>query len=492
MRDGDSFAWSWRSTVHIAPEVESEIHRVILLRGTTSPEVLLVFDGSHQSLPEVRLPRSQRVAEHLTKAIRNAYGIEGVALFSLPKPFEPSNPTQIRYEVVESFSRENSLPASRWVAVDSLEFRSFLDPEDSKSLERGLVEIEAYVSGSRIGPFGKLGWFPELKDWVDSKIVRHGLQLSGPYQQFNTGPRFSLIRFETNGAAVWFKAVGEPNLREYPITVALSEYFPAFLPEVIATRPEWNGWLAIEVKGSHPAPTSGMDAWIAVATTLAELQILSLGRSCRLLELGCQDMRIASLLRLIDPFLHVSRDLMAEQTTRSPAPLSARELSTLGTQLFDLFTAIADSGVPDCLGHLDLNPGNIMLAGHLCKFLDWAEACFGHPFSTFQYLLEQLRRFPRQCNSWSTKLLSAYTEPWRQILKPNVLADSVAAAPLIAVFAHAISGQIWRDATFRFQPEKRAYLRSLTRRIKREADLLSHSIPHSKRSLHSHGPRYCS
>jgi hypothetical protein len=452
----------------------------------------VVFDGHHQTLPEIELPRGERIAEHLTEAVRDAYGIEGVSLFSLRSSSEPPGPSDFGYQVMESWSAGNASLDRRWVAVDSLSLHSFRDPDDFQALERGLAQTEAYAIGNQLGPFGKVGWFPELKDWVESEISKHGLRLSGPYRQLNTGPRFSLIRFETNGVAVWFKAVGEPNLREYPVTVALSAYFPAFLPEVIATRPEWNGWLAKEVKGSHPAPATRMDAWITVARTLAELQVLSLGQPYPLIEIGCHDMRVTSLLKLIDPFLQVLPDLMAEQTTPSPAPLTREELGTLRTQLFDLFAAIAGSGMPNSLGHLDLNPGNIVLSGDLCVFLDWAEACFGQPFSTFQYLFEQFHRFPHECESWSAKLLSAYTEPWRQVLVPEVLAEGIAAAPLLAVFAHAVSGGTWRDANLRFRPKQKAYLRSLTRRIKREADLLSHSIPRSKESLHSEHTRLCS
>lgn len=478
--------------MHTPPDKQSEMHRVILLRGKP-PEVLVVFDGHQFTFPEIDIPRGQRVAEHLTKAIQDTCGVEGVSLFSLRSSSEPSSSVELRYEVMESWSRCDLPHERRWVAVDSLSFHSFPDPKDSQALARGLAQTEDYASGNRLGPFGVLGWFAELKDWIEGEIVKHGLRLSGSYRQFNTGPRFSLIRFETNGTAVWFKAVGEPNLREYPVTIALSEYFPAFLPEIIATRPEWNGWLAREVNGYHPAPLSGTNAWITAATTLAELQVLSLGHSDTLIEIGCRDMRVTSLIKLIDPFLQVMSDLMAEQTTLSPAPLSREELYTLRTQLFDLFTTIADSGMPDSIGHLDLNPGNIVLSGNRCIFLDWAEACFGPPFSTFHYLLEQFRRFPRECGSWSATVLSAYTEPWRRVLIHDVLEEGLAAAPLLAVFAHAaVTSQIWRDADLRVQSGKKAYLRSLTRRIKREADLLSHPIPRSKGLLHSQRARPCS
>jgi len=64
-----------------------------------------------------------------------------------------------------------------------------------------------------------------LVDRVDRRVVLlvqraiepYGLRLSGEFRQLNASPTFALLRLETTGQALWFKAVGEPNLREFPI-----------------------------------------------------------------------------------------------------------------------------------------------------------------------------------------------------------------------------------------------------------------------------------
>jgi hypothetical protein len=105
--------------------------------------------------------------------------------------------------------------------------------------------------------------------------------------------------------------------------------------------------------------------------------------------------------------------------------------------------------------------------------LDWAEPCVGHPFLTFQYLLEHLRRLRPVEPSWETELLSAYVEYWRRFADPHELTEALAAAPLLAAFAYAVAGEAWRDPVRRKDPNVASLLRSLTRRMKWEGDRLT-------------------
>jgi hypothetical protein len=306
---------------------------------------------------------------------------------------------------------------------------------------------------------------------VASKAAPLGLYPTGEFQQFNASPTFSLIRFETNGPALWFKAVGEPNLRESPITVELANLFPSFVPRMIARHKDWNGWLTIETEGTHPDENSDSEAWTRVAKTFGELQIASLGQTQLLLNAGCRDMGARTLLGLIEPFLEVMADLMEQQTKQLPPPLSRSEIATLRMQLQNALSEATDSEIPNAIGHLDFNPGNIVVNHSACTFLDWAEACAGPPFLTFQYLLEHLRRY-RQTNSWQSTVTSAYLDTWRSVISQAQITEALRLSPLLAVFAYAACTDAWRDPEARKRTETARYFRSLTRRMKREAESL--------------------
>ena len=75
-------------------------------------------------------------------------------------------------------------------------------------------------------------------------------------------------------------------------------------------------------------------------------------------------------------------------------------------------------GMPDTLGHLDFNPGNILCSANQCVFLDWAEAYVGPTFLTFQYLIEHLGRSLAQREVGPQRLVDHYASNWLRRVRP--------------------------------------------------------------------------
>jgi hypothetical protein len=84
--------------------------------------------------------------------------------------------------------------------------------------------------------------------------------------------------------------------------------------------------------------------------------------------------------------------LMEKQTKVPPPVLLRSDLVLLGEQIEEALSLSTDVGIPDALGQLDLNPGNVILTEGHSVFLDWAEAYVGNPFFSLQYLVEHFRR----------------------------------------------------------------------------------------------------
>jgi hypothetical protein len=463
-----------RTTTH----EEAETRRIILLRGT-NPEVLVGFDGAHRTLPEVEIPRWQRVAEHLTAAVGETCGIDAVSLSSLEVPPAESGPSQICYEIMETCTPRDEAPGGKhWVVADCLVESGFRDPRDFHAVRQAIAQSLPHAEDTSRGPFGRLGWFPDLQEWVQEEIGRHGLHLSRRFRQFNASPTFSLIRFETDGPAVWFKAVGPPNQREYPITLALARLISRFVPKIIATRPEWTGWLTREAEGPLLHECSTLASWETAARDLAELQIRSLGRSVHLLDVGARDLRAWAFADLVSPFFQAMGELMERQTKTPPAPLSREELRSLAARVRDALAVLDETGIPTTLGHLDLNPGNIVCSPNGCVFLDWAEAFMGHPFLTFEYLREHFRRNVGHNRSEETQFVASYTSPWRAFVSEGDIRRVLEVTPLVDVFACAAGNDLWTDPHKLDALRSAGYLRSLTRRMEREARaLVERSVP---------------
>jgi thiamine kinase-like enzyme len=162
---------------------------------------------------------------------------------------------------------------------------------------------------------------------------------------------------------------------------------------------------------------------------------------------------------------------MTQQTKQDPPPLNQAELTALAKRIREALEELMESEIPNVLGHLDCNPGNIVVSRDKCVFLDWAEGAIGHPFFTIQYLFEYSRKIHAAHTIDQDKILSAYVTPWQDFVDMRQITADLALAPLLAVYAYAISVERHRDRR-NVQPEMAAFLRSLTRRMKREADTL--------------------
>ncbi|MBZ5573878.1 MAG: aminoglycoside phosphotransferase family protein [Acidobacteriia bacterium] len=454
-----------------ATQRERETYRVIVL-GQDGKDVLVVPSGDRLTLPFVEIPRWQRVAENLTAAVRTDWGEEVICLFERDD-LAGTDGIERHYQAAEHWCATGTPKApTRWVPISALSDGS-LTASDYLAIQRSIAQSDVEGRGSPAGPFTRLGWFKELRQWIEEVIEPLGLNLNGNFNQLNASPSFSLIRFETDGPALWFKSVGEPNQKEFPITCALAELFPGHVPSVLATRPEWNGWLTREASGNLLCDVQEKALWEKAAVAVAELQIESIDHGARILQAGTRDLGVNALSRMVKPFVETMTQLMELQTKVPPMVLDRKGLLLLGDRIETALEALNALGIPETLGHLDLNHGNIIVSPCRCAFLDWAEAYVGNPFFTFQYLLEFLRRTIGAHSPIETRLIASYCQKWERIVPRGAIEDALALSPLLAVFAYAAGSNAWQDEKSLQDPATAGYLRGLTRRMHREATALS-------------------
>lgn len=446
---------------------ELEIHRVIVF-GRNGTEVLLKIAEPGLSFPAVEIPRWERLAENLTAALRRDWGCDAICLFTPNHSSEDGNSNGKHYEVMECWCDEARISETVWKPVHSLTAGSFQNEAEFRIFEQCLVQLGGYERDPS-APFARRGWLASLREWTADVIRPLGLELTEPWRQYNASPSFSLIRFETSGPAVWFKAVGEPNQREFPVTRKLSQQFPKYLPELLGARADWNSWLSLEAPGTNLGETQEIALWERAAETLARLQIESVAKTESILDAGAHDLRTETLSTLVHPFLAVMAQLMDQQTKFPPLVLSLQELSLLGLRIEDSLTLLEDLGLPEVLGHSDLNPRNIVVATDQCVFVDWAEAHVGHPFLSFEYQRQHFRRAIGTDFALESRLARSFSAPWCQLFSGEIIAEALTLAPLAAVFAYAVGNDAWKDQERLKEPKVAGYFRSLARRMNREA-----------------------
>jgi hypothetical protein len=254
-----------------------------------------------------------------------------------------------------------------------------------------------------------------------------------------------------------------------PVSLLLARLFPSHVPRILGIHRSWNGWLSAEVTGTALDEILDCSTWERVAGELAELQIASVGKSRELLDGKCKDFRVAEIVKFIDPFLVRMAEFMAAQEKVSPAPLAKSELASLGEGLKESCSLLQSFGLPDTLGHIDFNPGNILVSPEHCVVLDWAEGCVTNPVITFEYLRRHMERGGVKEPAGDSRLCAAYLRPWAAFFSPDDVRRALAVAPAVAVFVHAIAGDTWRTLDPVSNPAFAGYFRSLTRRMYRDA-----------------------
>lgn len=450
--------------VQVEEITNTDAYRLIVFnRAGTS--ILLESGSSKFDLPLINIPRFTRPAKAITTFLRDRWHIPSVLLFS---GLLEDNSFPAYFAALEAQVSLCALPKGMdWFPVQHAILHLLKDKKYSV-LESSYLKFTNRMAGDDPEPFSRHGWLSHLQDWVRAVIRPLGMEMKD-FEQLNGCESFTLIRFGTTQASVWFKATGEPNLHEFPITLALAELFPKHVPSLLASRPTWHGWLMADACGSSLDECQDCSAWKRAAIALAALQIESIPKSPDLLKAGCRDLRITILLGLVDPYLDVMADLMKRQTKEPPSILSRQELADLGSTLKDALYRLADLGVPDTLGHSDLNPGNILIGPERCTFIDWAEAHVSHPFLTFEYIVSHMKKDCPALSRFEGAIRSSYAQQWQCVSSPEHVCEAFSLSPLVAVFAYAVSGNAWRDQERLNIAQVAGYLRSLTRRMKQEA-----------------------
>ncbi|HEX5422563.1 MAG TPA: phosphotransferase [Candidatus Acidoferrales bacterium] len=443
-----------------------DTYRLIVTRRNAS-EILLFPAGRAWALPRVEIERHQRVAEQLTLEATRAWGMEICCLF-VPLSGGSGRTEGASCAVLEPVGQNTAPPkGGRWVL--SVAAAHYCDLADAETVRNALEETRAYVTGEKPGPFARPGWMRELFLWANEQIAPVGLRLTGKFEQLNASPTFALVRMEVEEGAVWFKAAGKPNAHELQVTAKLAELFPRYLPPIFGIHQEWNGWLSPEATGVSLDETREFRAWERVAATIAELQIESMGRTEELLRSQLNDLRPAVLTERVAPFFARMSEFMAAQGKADPAPLAASELAGLSHSLKESCALLENIGLPNTVGHTDFNPGNIVVSNDRCIFLDWAEGCVANPLLTFEYLRVHMARCKIDQPAAAELLACAYLRPWAAFYAPEKLTEALDLAPLLAIFAFAVSNDSWRTLDPVTDPKLAGYFRSLTRRMHREA-----------------------
>src|SRR5690606_19111499 len=130
---------------------------------------------------------------------------------------------------------------------------------------------------------------------VDDALARAGLARTGPARWMRRWPLSAVLRVPVGASAVWFKAVPPLFAHEGRVARWVADACPGATPRVLGAG---DGWLiADEMPRARTAPRGH------VMSTLARVQLASVGGTDELLALGCPARGLDRLLADVDELL---------------------------------------------------------------------------------------------------------------------------------------------------------------------------------------------
>lgn len=434
-------------------------YRIVLIE-THSMKILAIAGATGPHLLRESIPVYTRVAAALTEAINQRYGLCTVQLASLP-----GDEVFSYCAVLEIIGTQQAMSGGLLsVALDEIASSELTDEERATVLR--IMKGEA----SELGRFAQPGSIEKLL----AKVLSHQDPSDWPIiRQLNQGTDFCLLSLsDASGRRVWFKAVGEPNTREYALTAELARRFPAYLPKILATIPEWNGWLMEDVNGIPLNESTSMDQCERALTALAAMQRELAIDVDVLSTLGAKNWTCAQIRSHFEPFFQEALCAMEAQVSTKSKPLSGRELLQLRNQLESALDEFMNAGIPETLIHGDIGHGNILATRGGPVFLDWAETYIGHPFLCTEHLLADLARSNPIFARNQAALRSHYAALWNGYVRPTELKKIIALAPTFGAFVYGLIA--WDASRNRPDPAQAwPLIRSLLRRTRRE---LEHAV----------------
>jgi hypothetical protein len=424
-------------------------------------------------LPELDIPTFTRIAYAATFGARERWSLDIFVLQIRPSPIRGGS-VQERDTLILlcRLVDDKTLPhCCSWVHTND----ERLCKSDLPTIETAIQGLNLVGSGADRHSFEHYSSLDQLREWFEPYLEGLGVRETG-IQQWNSGSHFSLVRIEVESIqtpraqapkAFWFKATGDPNARELAVTLALVEKLPSAFPKIVATKPDWNGWLMEDLDGHELAQNRNQDMWIRTASLLSAVQQEFIGDEARLLALGCCDWRMDRILPALDFFFEEMEETMERQPTDPPRKLTRCEMRDMKVLCRGLCRRIEDLGVPYTIAHGDFSPHNVIVSNGSPILIDWAEAYVTFPFISWEYFKNRMLKDHSDQVSWQEKMEAAYTERWVATLGCGVVKAGLRLSPAMAVLISALygTGTSIHGSDIGVDKLKRSLLRRLQREL---------------------------
>jgi hypothetical protein len=269
-------------------------------------------------------------------------------------------------------------------------------------------------------------------------LSTHGLTLRA-WTHPHVRPWSTVLRLETDDGLVWLKAPGDGARFEVPLLALQARLDLPNVPRPLAYDVDRalvllpDGGDVSRVASAGATPPERMATHLA---TYGALQRLTEPHVEEMVALGVGDLRPAGMPALYEQTVAVL------ERERPPAALRAEDAARLRAVMpayAEACAELAASGIAPTLQHDDLHDGNILERGPV--FIDWGDACVGHPFGTMLATLNSVAYHHKLApdDPAFARIVDAYTEAWTDVHDRATLRRLVALAQRVGPLTRSLS-----------------------------------------------------
>jgi Ser/Thr protein kinase RdoA (MazF antagonist) len=400
--------------------IEERDHYVLV----PDPSRSAVLVASTVAGPLIPLVRGPRGAAGVIESLHHSLGLDTAYLRTAHLlRDEERNPTGGLHELDSAPPEWRPPSGTMWLGLEDADAPELAPSALHDDVERWIAEqLGAPVPDARPS-WSRAGWLPEASRWIRETATACGLRSTGDVEVVEHWPLSSVLRVETDGGRVFFKAVF-PIFRHEPVmTAQLSARHPTLIPELLAID-EQRGWMLMRELQGTPIGDQDVGRWGEGLRAAASIHKAWIGRDAELLSLGVHDRTLQALERdMAAGFDEV--ELSSEDRLRLEAslPTFARASAELGA-----------GAVPETLVHGDLHPWNVMATDEKVSIFDWSDSCVSYPLFDLPTYFE--RTEDEQARA---VLLDVYLEAWADAAPIGELRALAECAHPLALMHHSIS-----------------------------------------------------
>ncbi len=418
-------------------------HYIALIPHPKKNRVLLLNDGQgNYTLPQFATPDYEywQTTHTINRLVEETLGLQVTVLRCLGVHYDPVEERSTKVYAMENHSPAWKPPSNgQWVTPNDDGPLGMLS-QDQRAMLDLWFEWMNNERGVRSVPWYRFGWYNSATEWIRSELDRLGYTRVSDirFEQIRSWERSSLIRVQTAKERMYFKAVPDMFRYEPAITKWLAEGYPKKVPRIV-TNDLTRGWMLMHDFGDRLLDqTTNTEVIVEAMRQFGKLQANLTKEADTVIEFGCPDRRLETILEEIDDLLDDTEAMLPGQSGGlSDAEIIA--IQAAGPRLKGLCEGLADCGLPHSLEHGDFYLGQIAFSNDNYIFFDWSDCSLSHPFFSLCSLLDFIEdTHPEIPAVHVEQMIMAYFEAWEIYASPDRLMQALDLARPVAALHCAL------------------------------------------------------